>query len=216
MATTLALLEVRVQTILADTAAAIWVLADIDEAIRQALHEYSKARPLEAIGTLTVAADTHELSITTLTGLFDVTRVWCPYTASDPEEPPEWVAFEHWKDAKILYFPDELDGGDIARIFYTKIQTLNGLDAAGVTTFPDDDETLLAEGAAGFAATSRAVDVAEQVTIRPAVAVEIRAWGRTKLGEFRAGLKRVAQAEALRGSSHVGLPRLDRHDGKWA
>jgi hypothetical protein len=216
MATTLALLKVRVQTILADVSAAIWTSTDIDEAIRQALHEYSKARPLEAIGTLTVAADTHELSITTLAGLFDVVRVWCPYTAADPEEPPAWCSFEHWKDAKILYFPDELDGGDVARIFYTKLQTLNGLDAAGATTFPDDDETLIAEGAAGFAATSRAVDVAEQVTIRPAVATEIRTWGRSKLQEFRAGLKRVAGAEALRGRSHVELPRLDRHDSRWA
>src|SRR5512136_1471118 len=108
MATTLTALRDRVEQILADSGNAIWATGDIDEAIRQALHEYSKIRPLSAVTTVNVTTATHELSITTITGLIGVSRVWCPYTAASPEDPPNWVAFEHWVDAAILYFPDEL------------------------------------------------------------------------------------------------------------
>ncbi len=216
MATTLASLRDRVERILADVSNAIWSTDDLDEALRQALAEYSKIRPLQAVTTVNVTTATHELSISTITGLIGVSRVWCPYTAASPEDPPEWCAFEHWRDLAILYFPDQLDASTVARIFYDKVHTLDDLDSASATTFPDEDESLIATGAAGYAALSRALDVGEQVTLDVEVPTRLKAWAGQKLQEFRAGLADVARAQALRGKSHVELPRLDRHDGSWS
>ena len=216
MAITLASLRDRVEQILMDSGNAIWATGDIDEALRQALAEYSKIRPLAEVGTITVSTATHELSITTLTGLIGVSRVWCPYTAASPEDPPEWVAFEHWVDEVVLYFPDELTAGKVARIFYDKVQTLDDLDSASATSFPAEDETLIATGAAGYAALSRALDLGEQVTLDRDVPTRAKTWAGEKLQVFRQGLAAVARAQAALGKSHVSLPKLDRSDSTWS
>ncbi len=218
--TTLSALKARVEQILIDAGRNIWTQDVLDEAIRQALHEYSKVNARTAITTLTLSADTRELDISSISGLLGVERVWLPYTASDPEHPPPWRNFEYWLDAEILYFPDgaEPASGDVARIFYRAMQSINGLDGETSTTFPADDTTLLAIGSAGYAATSRAVDLMEQVTQHKLVPQNLRAWGLGKLQEFRAGLKTVARHRALRGSAFVGLAGLDRWDdsGGWS
>jgi hypothetical protein len=223
MATTLALLRDRVEAILLDTSNNIWSTDAIDEGIRRALHEYSKVRPQVAIGTVTLTADAREIDVSSLTDILDVTRVWCDYTAADPEDPPNERQFEWWPDQVKIYVlgGDEPQTGDVCRIWYTKLQTLNGLDSETSTSLRTDDETLIAEGASGFAATSRAVDLAEQVTLDRLTAQQIRAWGMAQLQRFRAGLKRVVAAEALRGDARVEVDKLDHWDqssaeGGWA
>ena len=221
MTATLATLRDRVEAMLADTGNAIWSSDDIDEAIRQALHEYSKTRALRAISTLTLSAAGREIDLSTLTGLLSVLEIWCDYTSSDPEFPANTRAFQHWRDESKLYVTDAYEpaSGDVVRVFYTKLQTLNGLDSATSTTLPLEDETLVATGAAGYAATSRAVDLAEQVTLDRLTAQQVRAWGMAKMQEFRAGLKTVARRMAVEGKSDVELPPLDRfeRDGEgWA
>ena len=57
MTATLTTLRDRVELMLADSGNSIWSTDDIDEAIRQALHEYSKTRPLRAVSTVTLSAD---------------------------------------------------------------------------------------------------------------------------------------------------------------
>ena len=216
--TDLAGLTDRVEQILADTANAIWDTTWISEGLRQALHEYSAARPLKTIGTLAVGSDTHELDISSIS-LLEVNEVHVPYTASDPEEPPNGRAFEHWQDAQILYFPGyELQSGDTARIFYTQLHTIEDLDSATATTVRADHETLLVNGAAGHVAASRAIDLTEQVTIDRLTSQQVRAWGLSKLQEFRTGLRGIARAEGLKASGFVESPALDRWDssGGWS
>jgi hypothetical protein len=57
MTATLTTLRDRVEIILADSGNSIWSTGDIDEGIRQALHEYSKTRPLRSVGTVALSAD---------------------------------------------------------------------------------------------------------------------------------------------------------------
>ena len=57
MNATLTTLRDRVEQILADSGNAIWSTDDIDEAIRQAVHEYSKTRPLRSVGTVVLSSD---------------------------------------------------------------------------------------------------------------------------------------------------------------
>jgi len=219
VATTLALLRDRAERILADTGNAIWTSDDIDEAIRRALSEYSKARPLQNVSTLSLASDAREVDASTLTGILAVTEIWLPYTAASPEFPPNRRDFEYWPDSTTIYVADgayQPQSGDVMRVFYLTVQTLKDLDAATATSFPVDDETLIAEGAAGYAATSRAVDLAEQVTLDRLTAQQIRAWGMAQLQRFRAGLKSVAAADGVRRGARVEVAGLDVWDGRWA
>jgi hypothetical protein len=212
--TTLTTLRDRVEQVLADSGNAIWSTSDLDEAIRQALNEYSLVSPYQAEATLTLSDSDREIDVSALTSVIGVSEVWAPYDAGSPT--PIRRAFEHWRDWQSLYIKDHwaLAAGDVARIFYTQLHTLSGLDSATVTTLRAEEVALIITGAAGHAATSRALDLAEQVTLDRATVKQVRAWGQDKLREFRAGLSAIARRQA--GVSHVPAPALDRWDGGWS
>lgn len=218
MTATLATLRDRVELILADSGNAIWSTDDIDEAIRQALHEYSKVRPQRANGTLDISADGREIDVSSLTGLLSVYEIWCSYDSSDPEFPANRRAFNFWPDQQKLYVWDDYEpqNGDVMRVFYTKLQTLNGLDSATSTTVLGDDESLVAVGAAAYAATSRSVDLTEQVTLDRLTAQQVRAWGLSKMQEFRSGLKKIGERQSLESLPNVEMPDLDKWAGEWS
>ena len=96
---TLTTLRDRVEAYLADTTNAVWATGTIDEGLRLALHEYSQSRPQRAIGTITLSTAAREVALSSLTGLIGVERVWFPYTAADPEYPPEWVLWSVFDNA---------------------------------------------------------------------------------------------------------------------
>lgn len=207
----------RIAQVLADTSNAIWSEAWLDEGLRQALNEYSLVKPVQAVTTLTLAASGREVDVSSLTGLLAVSEVWLPYTASDPEHPPYVRNFKLWRDLGLLYFPDgdEPAAGDTARIFYSTAQSIEGLDSAAATSLPGEHEAILVGGAAGIVAASRALDLTEQVSISQLAAQQVRAWGLSKIQEFRTALRAVGKATA-EGSAFVPLPDLDRFDGDWS
>lgn len=215
MSATIISLRGRVETILADASNDIWSSTDIDEGIRQALAVYSKARPYQAVTTLTVTADSRELDVSSITGLLNISRIWLPYTASAPEHPPNWRAFEHWQDLSLVYFPDETEPqtDDVARLFYTKLQTVESFDGATTTTFSNDDETLIARGSAGYAALARARDATETVMIDANVqtAEMIMKWAQHLIGEFMASLGMDKNGQLIgSGPGVVTIKRLTR------
>src|SRR5262245_39769675 len=214
MTATIHNLRARLRDDLIDRNNEIWTTDVLDEAIRKALDEYNTINPRKVIGAVTLGATGREVSISALTGLISVSRVWLPYTASSPEHPPNWRHFEHWFEEQKLYFPDgdEPQSGEVLRLFYLAQQSLAYLDGATSTTFPATDETLLLTGCAGYAATSRAVDLIEQVTRDRLTTQQVRAWGLGKLQEFRAALKTVQRQAALRSSPFVAAAKLDRWD----
>ncbi len=207
----------RVEQMLADTGNDIWDRTWLDEAIRHAMYDYSQVNPVRSISTVTAGEDTYELDISSVSGMLGVVEVWAPFTAANPEHPPNSRIYEHWVDSEVLFFPGyQIASGDVVRVFYTSLQTLNGLDGASVTTIPTIDEILLLVGAAAHVATSRAIDLTEKVSVGQATAQQVRAWGLSKLQEFKAGLNAVGRRQALRNSAFVKLPELDRWDGEWA
>ena len=227
MTATLTALRERVEQKLADTGHNIWTPDDLGEAIRQAVHEYSKTRPRQAVDLVTLAAAGREIDVSAVTGLLQVVDLWLPYTAASPEYPPNRRPFRHWADLGLLVVVDDPAGsgfgepaaGEVARVFYTAMQTLNGLDSATATTIPLDDESLLVTGAAGHAATSRAVDLAEKVSIDRLISQQVRAWGLNQLQEFRSGLRSIARQLATTSPPWVPLPPRDRWDqgrGGWS
>lgn len=216
MATTLSALRDRIENILADNSNAIWATADLDEAIRRALHNYSAAAPRKRITTKTLTADGREISTSTITDIMAIEELWIPYDAANPQAPVYRRAFRFWKDSSILYVLSQYmpRAGDVARIFYAALHTLNGLDSASATTVPDEHISTLALGAAGYAAATRAIDLAEQVSIDREVTNRLTAWAATTLSRFGAELNAIAIA--AQGPGHVTLPALDRFDNTWS
>jgi hypothetical protein len=216
---TLVQLRDRTEQVLADTGNSIWSTTWIDEGLRQALAEYNLVLPYRAIDTLDLTGilndSGYEIDLSgwsEVGGCYDIERVWLPYEEDD--EIPTVRSFEFWREMQTLYIkggasPDETD---TARLFYTAAHTISGLDSATSTTVRVEHETLLVNGAAGHVAASRALDLTEQATISQISGQQVRAWGLSKLQEFRAGLRSVGRSSSARGAAWVGLPPLDRWD----
>lgn len=211
-------LRYRIKQKLVDPSNAIWTDEVLDEAIRETLSEYRSTRPRKVITTVTFASSTRELDISSITDLLEVRMVWLPYTAADPEDPPNRRAFEHWRDSQIVYFPDgtKPDTDDVARIFYLAKHRVKGLDGETSTSYLTEHESMLITGFCGYAATSRAVDLLEQTTLYKESATNIRAWGQQQLMDFRRKLGLVQRQLGLTGSAFVKQPDLDRYDGDWS
>lgn len=192
MAMTLSSLRDRVEQRLLDTSNAIWSTGVLDEGIRLALAEYSDQNPRQAIGTVTLAADGREVDISSLSSLLAVRRVWYDYNSNDPEEPPRWVRFEVWP-GNILYIPggNEPKTNEVFRVFYTAQHTIKDLDSAANTTIPLDHESAFVDAAAGYAATSRSIDLIEQVTMSENSITYLENWGNARLREWRAWLETI-------------------------
>ena len=216
MPTTLSALRDRVETILADTSNEIWSTSDLDEAIRRALHTYSAANPRKRITTITLSTATREISTAAITNIIAIEEIWLPYDASETDPPIYRRPFRFWKDSNIIYILSQYmpQAGDTARIFYAALHTISSLDGAATTTLPDEHTSTIALGAAGYAAASRAIDLAEQVSIDRNVTDRLTTWAQQTLQRFYTELQTIAII--AQGPAHVPLPALDRYDNTWA
>ena len=188
MATTLATLRDRVEAILQDTTNTKWDTDGIDEAIRQALHAYTLHLPHRGITTIDLTADGREIDISGI-AYANIERIWWDYDSSAPGHPPKWRDFEVWADDTLFVNdPQEPQDGDTVRIWYTTDHTLNGLDAATETTFPDRHASVLALGASAFAASSRRVTILEELGANTWAPRNLREWAEAQLQRFYAQL----------------------------
>lgn len=181
---------------------------DIDEAIRWALHRYNEVKPDRTIATLTLPSTGREIDISTITDYHKIESVWWNYDSADPAYPPNWRNFELWP-GDILYIKDaeEPTSGDVVRIWYTRLQTINGLDSATATTVPTDHDTIIVIGASGYAAQERVQD-----TEAPRRPTKLREWAEARRKEFEQALQRLARSEGIENSGIATGPALDRWD----
>jgi len=214
MSATLTTLRDRVEVVLMDTTNAKWDTGTLDEAIRAATAAYSSVCPVQGMTALTLATAGREISLSSLTTLLHVLRVWWEYTSTAPEYPPKWREFEVWP-GPVLWINDgeEPGAGDIVRVFYTSAHTLSGLDSATVTTIPDAHITPLVQGTAGFAALSRAVDRTEMLNVDGWDFKRLQEYAEGQLAHFDAWLKQLATAEAVQRAGIAPTAALDRWEG---
>lgn len=211
-------LQTRVAKVLWDASNELFTASYIQDGIKQALDHYSKRRPLQAITTKTVTVDSPEQDVSNITGLIDISQVWAPYTAANPEYPPLVRPFEYWVDQKVLYFPYPYQPviGDVIRIFYQALHTINGLSSATVTTIPLDDESPFAQGCAGYCVQARARATTEEVTLdgQVPVSAQLMKWSALKIKEMDAAIDMTLIRES--GLLFVQMPRLDYYDKAWS
>jgi hypothetical protein len=193
----------RVESRLQDSGNTRWSTDDTDEAIRTALDEYSQQQPHHAIGTITLAADGREISLSSLTGLIRVEKVWWDYDSSTPGYPPNWRQFEVWPGA-ILYVDDrdEPSSGDVVRVWYTKMHTVKGLDSATATTVPAEDISTLVTGAAYHAARTRAIELSEELNVDNQVVARLNAWADDEGRTWRYQMSQKPPAWQRRASAY--------------
>ncbi|MGC8878880.1 MAG: hypothetical protein ACP5R2_06635 [Anaerolineae bacterium] len=214
MATTLTTLRTRVARTLADAGNMAWSTDDLDEGIRKALFDYTLAIPLLQTADIPITQDGRQVDISSITNIMQVVDVWLPYRGD--ETAPCHQPFRHWVQLNTLfvagiYVPR---AGDTARVFYHAYHTLDGLDGASQTTFPDPHAGAITLGAAAYCAASRAVDLTDQVTVDREAVERLQTWARRAMLDFQDRLKVLAGHAS--GVPHVPLPPLDRHDGEWA
>jgi hypothetical protein len=187
---TLTTLTDRIETRLQDSGNVRWSASDIQESIEQALEQWSRHDPAEAETDITLSANGREVDISSITGLVRVNRVWWPYDSTDPGYPPAWVQFQVWPGS--IVFVDETaepQSGEKVRIYYSKMHTLDGLNAESTTTLPAEDIGYFINGAAGFAAQMRAVEIAEDLGVDRDVVKRLNDWAEENLKNFRYGMR---------------------------
>lgn len=202
MPATLTTLRARVSVSLMDTGNLLFDAGTVDEAIRQALHEYSREYPKDTVGTVTVAAAGREVSISGLAGLLAFRKIWLDYDASNPSYPPRWADhFELWPGSLLYIGDEEVQVDDVLRVFYLAMHTLNGLDSETVTSIPIDHESLLVLGAACYACFSRSVELAETAGVSAVSTPNLAALGSRFLRYFRDQLSALREQNQSSGTS---------------
>jgi hypothetical protein len=206
---------------LMDTGNAIWDTAVIDEGLRLALDQYNLVKPLNMETVITLPGDGREIALSGVTGLLNVLDVWWPYDsdAADETWPPNRVRGWRlwWDDNQAVLFLEITEGSqpqtdEELRLWYSKQQTIQDLDAAATTTLRDDHESIIVLGGAGHAAMSRTIDLVETAGTDLYQVGLIGTWGQRKLREFNGALKAIQSKQTRRGPSWLAGWSLDKWD----
>ena len=204
---TLSELRELVEQDLDDAGNAVWATAEIDRAIERALSGYSRARPQEAVGTIALAAAGREVSLSTLTGLTKVVRVWYPYTSTAPEDPPEWRQWELWGGTLYVLDGGEPASGDVVRVYYHKAQTIEDLNSATETTVPAEQEEVVVGGAAGYAAMEKARGSVGEAGVSTETPEHWLEWATGRLDSFNVQLTEIRRQILLGIDKRVPIQR---------
>jgi len=190
-----------------DSSNAVWSTGDVDRAIARALYEYSQVNPQRTTGTITLSADGREINISSLTGLTRIVRVWHPYTAADPEDPPEWRRWDLWGTTLRVIDGDEPASGEVVRVFYFKEHTINGLGGASSTTVPAEDERVVVLGAGAYAALQKARSAIGEAGVSTETPEHWLKWALSRMEAFNQALASVRARELRRVDRRVPLDR---------
>ena len=167
-----------------------WSDDELTRHINHALRELSERLPLPAKAILPTVSGSREVDISSLTGRVMVQAVEYPLD----EFPPRYQRFSLWGDTLTIISGHEPNGSNCC-IYYGKLHTI---DANG-STVPSKYEDLIATGACGYAAISRAAFSINKVNIGGKMtANEYQTWGNERLRIFKDGLKRLGRRQRLR------------------
>jgi hypothetical protein len=184
----------RIHLILGDTAADRYSNNLVDEAIRQALDQYSRAWPQILNASHNVVTAGRDQSLSAITGLQTILQVIYPYSVSTILTPDYFTGYylTFGPTPTIHISGDSVPAvGQIIRITYTKAHTIKDLDTGTSTTVLDSHEGILCTGAAGFAALMRSSEVSESYGSRASDLNQLMDIGKTFLEVFDNYLRKL-------------------------
>lgn len=167
-----------------------WTDDELDRHIAHAVKDFSEAVPDEQIMIISTVSGSREIDISTISNRVMVEAVEYPVDRF----PKKYQRFSLWANTVTL-LGDEIPDGSDACIYYGKTHEL---DTSG-STIQVKYEELIVIGACGYAAvewagyTINRVNVGGDITPR-----EFLAWGKEKLGIFKAELKRMGKTNRIR------------------
>ena len=167
-----------------------WTNDELDRHIAHAVKDFSEAIPYEQKATKATSSGSREIDISSITERVMVQAVEYPVD----KFPKKYNRFSLWGDTLTL-LGEEVPDGSNAYIYYGKLHTL---DVSG-STIAAEHEDLIATGAVGYASVEWAVYAINRVNVGGDVTPgEFLNWGREKLSQFRAELKRLGRKNTVR------------------
>jgi hypothetical protein len=174
-----------------DAASERWSDDALDRHIGRALEELSLAAPLEVTAMLQTTAESRDLDVSALTGRVAIDAVEYP----TGRFPASYARFSVWGDTLTLLVEGAPGAAEDVRLFYSKQHSLD----QATTTVPEALQTLLATGAAAYAALEQASFATNRVNLGgPDVWERYDAWGREQLALFTEGLARQGRERRVR------------------
>ncbi len=183
----------RIRTDLHDEDAANyrWTDAELDRHIGRALREFSLAVPLEATTTLTTAAGSRDLSITSLSDLVAIEAL--EYPAG--EYPPSYVRYSVWLNTLTMLIDSTPSGGEDVNVYHTTLHTLD----VSSSTVPPRFEDVIAGAAGGYAAVEWSSFATNRVNVGGQdVWRDYLTWGQERLADFQRALAKHGRRNAVR------------------
>lgn len=193
----------------------------IDEAIRLVLDEYSQAFPDIDELSFALSSSGRAQQLVNCSGFLAVLQVILPYESGllDPAinaREDFYTFFYHgWPNVYFTGMPIPRSG-QILFVRYARRHTLSGLDEAENTSVRVDHESMLVLGAAGAAASMRAVGTIEQWGGKSGDPNQLMLWGQTQMDKFHEFLASIRsdQTQAIFPDSYWWLDDKDGMD-EW-
>jgi hypothetical protein len=173
--------------LLYDPSNLIFSTTETDQALRWALAEYSYKRPYLKTYDYSVLGTTslHVMPADFLTR--HVTKVELWNTSADKILNLPFYAYqvdEQW----VIQTMADYKTGDVLQVTYSAVHQVDGLDSAAGTTLPLPDESIVQIGAAGQAASMRAMGTVESINMNANVVADYQKLADSYLARFRSML----------------------------
>ena len=168
-----------------------WTDSELDRHIERAVRELSLAAPHETKATLTTAAESRDLSLSTLTDLVAIEAVEYPVD----KYPPSYVPFSLWAGTLTLLVDEVPLSAQSVNVYYGQMHTLD----ADTSTIPPQLEEVVAGGAAAYAAIEWASFATNRINAGgDDVWQQYLTWGQERLVAFASALAQHGRGNAVR------------------
>jgi hypothetical protein len=185
----LATIRAAVRIDLHDDPASRWTDAVLNRHIQRAVREYSHFSPDEQMSTLTTAANSRNVDVSTLTPLIRIVAAEYP----TGQYPPEFVPFTLWGETLTLDLEAAPSGTPNVNVYWHKEHAINGS-----VTFPSSHDDIIATGAAGYAALDLQSYTSNKVNTSGSAFGEYQEFGAERLRAFAQMLRALPQASRVK------------------
>lgn len=191
----------RAALYLMDANRLVWPDSVLDEAVRHALEDYSRACPQVRSGEAAAGAG-GTLDLSGLAGLTGLLVLRWPLEGENHLRGWVLLQTDGTVSAVLLNSPFPQPGAMVG-VVYTAAHSLAGLDGAAVTSVSGLHAALLARGAAAYAAQMRRIDRAEGF-LPSEGARQLAEWADAQMNAYQAALRELRGAAVFEAGPSGG------------